>query len=86
LTASYYRKINFAILVYDVTNSDSFQSLKNWNQDLETNAPFGVVKVIIGNKNESENKVVTDVDLKVRKKNTQPLEICRFNKSGIFCC
>jgi hypothetical protein len=49
-----------------VTNSESFQSLKNWNQDLDINAPPGIIKVIIGNKNESENKIVTETDLKVR--------------------
>jgi hypothetical protein len=54
-----------------VTNSESFQSLKNWNQDLDINAPPGIIKVIIGNKNESENKIVTETDLKVRESRQQ---------------
>eukprot|EP01080_Neovahlkampfia_damariscottae_P007838 gene7838-12312_t len=64
LTASYYRKIDFAILVYDVTNLFSFESLKNWNNDLDTYAPKGILKVIVGTKNDSGYNNISEQNLK----------------------
>ena len=38
------------MLVYDITNRDSFDSLDNWHEDLLENSPEDVIKIVIGNK------------------------------------
>lgn len=56
ITRSYYRGAIGALLVYDITNAQSFESLPNWLKDsLEaTNQNIGLV--LVGNKNDLENQ------------------------------
>ncbi|KAJ3212296.1 hypothetical protein HDU83_008429 [Entophlyctis luteolus] len=51
LTSSYYRNAQGVIMVYDITNRDSFDHLSTWFNELETysSTPL-VVKMIVGNK------------------------------------
>ncbi|XP_074649877.1 ras-related protein Rab-21-like [Tubulanus polymorphus] len=46
----YYRDSNGAILVYDITDEDSFQKVKNWVKELRKMLGNHVVLVIAGNK------------------------------------
>lgn len=47
----YYRDTDGAILVFDVTDKDSFENLKNvWLKELRERAPENVQLAIIGNK------------------------------------
>ncbi|KXN73795.1 hypothetical protein CONCODRAFT_77179 [Conidiobolus coronatus NRRL 28638] len=51
LTSSYYRGAQGVVLVYDVTNRDTFTSLDNWFEELDKYCPSkDVVKMIVGNK------------------------------------
>ncbi|KFM83521.1 Ras-related protein Rab-18, partial [Stegodyphus mimosarum] len=51
LTPSYYRGAQGAILVYDVTNRQSFQRLDQWLYELETySTRTNIVKMLVGNK------------------------------------
>jgi Ras-related protein Rab-18 len=51
LTPSYYRGGQGAILVYDVTNRDSFVKIENWLNELETySTNLDIVKMLVGNK------------------------------------
>ncbi|XP_013781371.2 ras-related protein Rab-18-like, partial [Limulus polyphemus] len=60
LTPSYYRGAQGAILVYDVTNRTSFQKLDIWLNELETySTRSNVVKMLVGNKIDKENREVT---------------------------
>ncbi|KAI9598529.1 P-loop containing nucleoside triphosphate hydrolase protein [Syncephalis fuscata] len=55
LTSSYYRGAQGVILVYDVTNRDTFEELGNWLQELNVYASNGnIVKMIVGNKVDKE--------------------------------
>jgi Ras-related protein Rab-1A len=38
------------MIVYDVTNRDSFNSVKNWLTDIATNGNMEVPKILIGAK------------------------------------
>lgn len=38
------------MLVYDVTNEKSFESIKNWVRNIEEHASADVEKMILGNK------------------------------------
>ena len=47
---SYYRGAQGILLVYDITDLDSFHSLGNWLIEIEKNASKNVCKLLVGNK------------------------------------
>ena len=58
---NYYRSIHGVIIVYDVTNYNSFQSITDyWLNDIEENAPQNIIKVLVGNKCDKPNRVITE--------------------------
>ncbi|XP_055925262.1 ras-related protein Rab-18-like [Argiope bruennichi] len=60
LTPSYYRGAQGAILVYDVTNRQSFMKLDQWLYELETySTRTNIVKMLVGNKIDKENRAVS---------------------------
>jgi Ras-related protein Rab-1A len=60
ITASYYRGSNGIIIVYDVTNRDSFDHVSFWIKEIERLAAPDVVKILVGNKCDlTEKRVVT---------------------------
>ncbi len=56
ITRSYYRGAIGALLVYDITNANSFENLPNWLKDSldATNQNIGLV--LVGNKQDLENQ------------------------------
>jgi len=60
LTPSYYRGAHGAIFVYDVCSRESFNKLSQWLTELETySTKSSVVKMLVGNKIDKENRQVT---------------------------
>ncbi|KAF8554316.1 ras-domain-containing protein [Imleria badia] len=62
LTAAYYRGAMGILLVYDVTDEQSFSNIRMWHADIEQHAPEGVNKYLIGNKSDWTDKRVVTVD------------------------
>ena len=58
IIASYYRGAHGILLIYDVTDKESFKNLSNWLIEIEKNASKNVLKVLIGNKTDLEEKRV----------------------------
>ena len=58
IISSYYRGVHGILLIYDVTEKDSYKNLNNWLIEIEKNANKNVVKVLIGNKADLEDKRV----------------------------
>jgi len=54
LTSSYYRGAQGVILVYDVTNRETFDSLTSWFNELDTFSSSDVVRAVVGNKVDKE--------------------------------
>lgn len=50
----YYRMSNGAVLVYDITDEDSFQKVKNWVKELKKMLGNEICIVIVGNKADLE--------------------------------
>ncbi|KAG9340662.1 hypothetical protein JZ751_021218, partial [Albula glossodonta] len=50
LAPMYYRGSAAAIIVYDITKEESFQTLKNWVKELRQHGPPNIVVAIAGNK------------------------------------
>ena len=60
ITKSYYRGSNIICLVYDVTNLNSFKNIKNWMKDIEDFKKEKVYIVLVGNKCDSLDRVITE--------------------------
>ena len=64
LAPMYYRGATAALIVYDVTNEDSFQGAKSWIEELRGQGKPNVVIILVGNKYdllEDSNKREVDV-------------------------
>lgn len=72
LTPSYYRGAQGAILVYDVSNRQSFQKLDQWLYELETySTRTNIVKMLVGNKIDKDTRAVTrDEGMKYARKHS----------------
>ena len=65
LTASFFRNTQGIIIVYDVTNAETFDNLKYWIQSIKTNMDSEIENlpiIIIGNKIDVENREVQFYD------------------------
>eukprot|EP00042_Codosiga_hollandica_P032604 m.209947 g.209947 ORF g.209947 m.209947 type:complete len:204 (-) comp53954_c0_seq5:369-980(-) len=58
ITTAYYRGAMGIMLVYDITNEKSFENIKTWMRNIEQHATDDVVKMILANKCDMEEKRV----------------------------
>jgi len=59
ITTAYYRGAMGILLVYDVTDEQSFLNIRNWIRNIEQHASDSVQKILIGNKCDmTEDKVI----------------------------
>lgn len=56
LAPMYYRNAHIAILVYDITNKESFLSIDRWIDELNKFANNNIIIIIIGNKSDLNHK------------------------------
>mmetsp|Transcript_15205 Transcript_15205/g.31723 ORF Transcript_15205/g.31723 Transcript_15205/m.31723 type:complete len:206 (+) Transcript_15205:127-744(+) len=60
ITSAYYRGADGIIMVYDVTNRDSFLHVRDWLAEVNRYAPEGTCqKLLIGNKSDRKDKEVS---------------------------
>ena len=61
LAPMYYRGAAAAIVVYDITDPESFEKMKGWVQELKRLASADIVIAIVGNKCDNvENREVSE--------------------------
>lgn len=59
ITRAYYKNSVCAILVYDISNRESFEHISNWIEDCLAQSPKTVFMVLVGNKSDLDNRQVT---------------------------
>lgn len=54
------------LIVYDVTNANSFLRVRRWLDEIDRNCPEKIARVLVGNKDDlnSTNKMVSNVEAK----------------------
>merc|ERR1712196_624138 len=59
ITTSYFRGAQGILLVYDVADRTSFNSIRNWIAQIQQHADINVNKILVGNKCDVDSRKVT---------------------------
>ena len=62
ITRAYYKNSVCAMVVYDITNRDSFEHVQNWIEDVRNQSPKTVLIILVGNKIDLEDQRVVTYD------------------------
>ncbi|XP_034941796.1 ras-related protein RABF2b [Chelonus insularis] len=58
----YYRKANAALIVFDITQYNTFTAVKSWVTELQRNVEDAMVLVVVGNKHDLDDQRRVDSD------------------------
>jgi len=56
LAPMYYRGSQAAVVVYDITDENSYEKAENWIRELQRQAPPGILMALAGNKSDLEHR------------------------------
>lgn len=59
----FYRNANAALLVFDITKRESFESIKVWVNELKKNIQEKIVMFVVGNKIDLPNRQVSTPEM-----------------------
>lgn len=89
IAKSYFNKSDGVILVFDLTNIDSFNSIENWMEDLtKMKKEERCSTVLIGNKSDLRNEVVINkemIETLVKKHKIKYFEVSAKENKNIKC-
>ena len=58
ITANYYKGAEGVILVYDSSQAQTFQNIRNWLKQIEQNADENIMRILVGNKSDLPDQEV----------------------------
>eukprot|EP01084_Bolivina_argentea_P198848 340371_1 len=61
ITCSYYRGAQAVCLIFDITDRQSFENIRNWNYNVEQHSPDNCMKFVIGSKVDLEDERVVSI-------------------------
>jgi len=70
ITSAYYKGAKGALIVYDITNKNSFNNIDKWIADIKANGDKNVSIIIVGNKSDLNDKREVDEDEGIQKSET----------------
>jgi Ras-related protein Rab-1A len=56
ITSTYYKGSNGIILVYDITEKETFNNIPNWLDEVKKHAGSNAVRFLVGNKCDMESE------------------------------
>lgn len=59
ITQTYYKGAMGIILVYDCTEEATFNNISNWLKQIDTHASQGVAKILVANKIDLPNRIIS---------------------------
>ena len=59
ITRAYYKNCACALIVYDISNKESFDNVKIWIEDCRNQCPKTVYMILVGNKSDLDAREVT---------------------------
>ena len=62
ITRAYYKNSVCAMVVYDITNRESFENIQSWIEDIRTQSPKTVLIILIGNKIDLDDRRIITYD------------------------
>ena len=62
IARAYFKNCVCAMVVYDITNEQSFKNVKNWIEDIRNESPKTVLIILVGNKIDLEDRRVISFD------------------------
>lgn len=62
ITTAYYRGANGILMVYDVTDENSFLNIRNWMKSIDQHAADSVKRILIGNKSDMAQERVIETE------------------------
>lgn len=84
LTPMYFRNANIALIVFDLTNKDSFNGVEYWINTLEEKRKHNICKILVGNKKDMENiRTVTNEEIEKYKNKYNILYFETSAKNGV---
>ena len=78
LTKGFFRNTDGILLVFDLTNKDSFNNIKTWINEVENNSDNKTKKLLVGNKIDMKDNIVVsnnDIDDLCKKKKIKYIEV-----------
>ena len=67
ITENFYKGAQGIVLVFDLTDQESFSSIRNWLKNIYEKAGRNVVICLLGNKKDLINKAENDVTFNIRR-------------------
>ena len=78
LTKGFFRNTDGILLVFDLTNKESFNNIKTWINEVENNSDNKTKKLLVGNKIDMKDNIVVsnnDIDDLCKKKKIKYIEV-----------
>jgi len=85
ITRAYYRGADGLLIVYDITEKQSFDNVKNWIKEVRNNIDHTIPIIIVGNKSDRDDRVIQESELEklALEFNTFHMETSALNSDNV---